>query len=263
MAKSVCRFLRGRADDGRIVISSIHQPSSQTFAAFTHVLLLAPAGRTAYFGPSARLHQYLTHLGLHCPPYHNLADFAVRCVAIPPDDAGGQQAARVAELCRRYDESPLAQENRGWKAPTTITTTAAPGPLAKGNGHGGAAVTTEAEGSGVGVGLTRSSSFPCFSLAPGVGVGVAVGAAVAAGGGAKNGGAVTSREYSAAWTTQFRHSLVRQLQAAIRCVLGVGVCLNAVDGWGGRRRGIWMDELMICIVVRLMLIPNPTHPSTQ
>lgn len=227
MAKSVCRFLRGRADNGRIVISSIHQPSSQTFAAFTHVLLLAPQGRTAFFGPSVRLHEYLTNLGLRCPPYHNLADFAIRCVAIPPDDPTGQQTARVLELCKRYDESPLAEENRAWKAPT------APLPLlppahgsrsaSNGNGNGGAASTMTAGTDSEVSGVARSSSFPCLSLPPGgVGAGLGIGMGKS--------GVVTGREYSAAWTTQFRHSLARQLQAAIRCVLRFAFCVLVVMG---------------------------------
>lgn len=214
MAKSVCRFLRGRADAGRIVVSSIHQPSSQTFAAFTHILLLAPQGRTAYFGPSARLLEYLSSLGLHCPPYHNLADFAVRCVAIPPDDAPGPgagagtgagpdgmglQARRVLELCRRYDDSDLAEANRSWKTDIILALLPArANDVSTGAGSDG--------GGGFGLGPRAAPApFPCL---PGGGLALVGGKA----------GVVTGREYSAAWVTQFRHSLVRQLQAAIRCV---------------------------------------------
>jgi ATP-binding cassette, subfamily G (WHITE), eye pigment precursor transporter len=207
MAKSVCRFLRGRADAGRIVVSSIHQPSSQTFAAFTHILLLAPQGRTAYFGPSAGLLEYLGRLGLRCPPYHNLADFAVRCVAIPPDDGqDGVQAQRVMELCHTYEASDLAEANRAWKTATILALLPGPSPST-------AAAAVDLTG-GIGQGGAlgpRSASFSCLQL-PAGGLALVGGKA----------GVVTGREYSAAWTTQFRHSLARQLLAAIRCVTGDG-----------------------------------------
>lgn len=58
MARSVCRTLRNMADTGRIVICSIHQPSSQSFMTFTHVLLLANS-RTAYYGRVENLVEYL------------------------------------------------------------------------------------------------------------------------------------------------------------------------------------------------------------
>jgi ABC-type multidrug transport system ATPase subunit len=58
MALTVCRTLREVADSGRLVVASIHQPSSRAFNYFTHVMLLA-AGHVAYYGRSDALISYL------------------------------------------------------------------------------------------------------------------------------------------------------------------------------------------------------------
>lgn len=50
MAKAVCRSLRNVAHSGRLVIGTIHQPSSDVFNLFTHVMLMTQ-GRLAYMGP--------------------------------------------------------------------------------------------------------------------------------------------------------------------------------------------------------------------
>lgn len=47
----VVHTLRNIAHDGRTVISSIHQPSSEVFALFDHLFLLS-GGHTVYFGPA-------------------------------------------------------------------------------------------------------------------------------------------------------------------------------------------------------------------
>lgn len=38
---------------GKVVICTVHQPSSQVFAMFDHVLLMAE-GRTAFMGPTSK-----------------------------------------------------------------------------------------------------------------------------------------------------------------------------------------------------------------
>ena len=49
----VMQTLRNIAGDGRTVISSIHQPSSEVFALFDDLFLLS-GGRAAYFGPAKK-----------------------------------------------------------------------------------------------------------------------------------------------------------------------------------------------------------------
>jgi len=236
MAKSVCRFLRSMADSGRLVIASIHQPSSQTFNTFTHVLLLAGNGRTAYYGPMASLLPYLASLGLQCPPYHNLADFAVRCVAIPPGEEAEAAAARVVRLCAVYEESGVAWSNHAWKMKADPMPPSLPpsssSSAGAGTGGGGGGVGGGREG-GMGRSLMKGSHQSLQTLAS-----LAVAAANTVREGGREGGRghrhthgkVFTRVYNASWMTQFRFSVVRQLQALqrdrkmtiARCFVGVG-----------------------------------------
>ena len=69
------RTLRGVAQgDGRIIIMTIHQPSSQIFYQFDRLLLMA-SGRQAYFGPSADAMAKFEAMGLRCERQFNPADY--------------------------------------------------------------------------------------------------------------------------------------------------------------------------------------------
>jgi ABC-type multidrug transport system ATPase subunit len=57
----VVQTLRKLAKDGRTVISSIHQPSSEVFALFDQLALLS-SGRTVYFGEAASAAQVTGYL---------------------------------------------------------------------------------------------------------------------------------------------------------------------------------------------------------
>lgn len=57
MTRGVCTTMRELADAGKIIMCVIHQPSSQTFDLFTHLLLLAK-GRIVYNGPMSTLQSY-------------------------------------------------------------------------------------------------------------------------------------------------------------------------------------------------------------
>jgi len=65
------------SDEGRTVITTIHQPSSEIFALFQRLLLLAD-GRTAYDGPASETVQYFGRLGYNCPIYSNPADYFIK-----------------------------------------------------------------------------------------------------------------------------------------------------------------------------------------
>jgi ABC-type multidrug transport system ATPase subunit len=47
---NIMRFMRKLADQGQAILCTIHQPSSQLFAFFDALLLLAKGGRTVFFG---------------------------------------------------------------------------------------------------------------------------------------------------------------------------------------------------------------------
>jgi ABC-type multidrug transport system ATPase subunit len=60
-------------EEGKTIITSIHQPSSAIFFAFDRLLLLAD-GYVVYFGTPNGSLEYVKRLGMECPPGYNAAD---------------------------------------------------------------------------------------------------------------------------------------------------------------------------------------------
>ena len=52
MAESIVKVLKRMASEGRTIICTIHQPSSQVFQMFDNLLLMAD-GRVAFMGKSS------------------------------------------------------------------------------------------------------------------------------------------------------------------------------------------------------------------
>lgn len=67
-------LLRLLAREGRTVICTLHQPSARLFAMVDRVYALAE-GCCVYDGAPDQVLPHLAARGLHCPPYHNPADF--------------------------------------------------------------------------------------------------------------------------------------------------------------------------------------------
>ncbi|XP_002513520.2 ABC transporter G family member 15 [Ricinus communis] len=75
----VIQTLRNIARDGRTVISSIHQPSSEVFALFDDLFLLS-GGETVYFGEAKMGVEFFAEAGFPCPSRRNPSDHFLRCV---------------------------------------------------------------------------------------------------------------------------------------------------------------------------------------
>ncbi|KAF9601544.1 hypothetical protein IFM89_020372 [Coptis chinensis] len=65
--------------DGRTVIASIHQPSSEVFELF-HNLCLLSSGKTVYFGPAAAAEEFFSLNGFPCPTMRNPSDHYLRTI---------------------------------------------------------------------------------------------------------------------------------------------------------------------------------------
>ncbi|CAJ1912444.1 unnamed protein product [Sphenostylis stenocarpa] len=75
----VISSLSNIAHDGRIVICSIHQPSSEVFNLFDDLVLLA-GGEAVYFGEATMALKCFADAGFPCPIRKNPPDHFLRCV---------------------------------------------------------------------------------------------------------------------------------------------------------------------------------------
>ncbi|KAL6205073.1 PREDICTED: ABC transporter G family member 12-like [Fragaria vesca subsp. vesca] len=75
----VIQTLRSIARDGRTVISSVHQPSSEVFALFDDLFLLS-GGETVYFGDAKTAIDFFAEAGVPCPSRRNPSDHFLRCI---------------------------------------------------------------------------------------------------------------------------------------------------------------------------------------
>lgn len=62
------------AREGRTIICTMHQPSATLFDMIDHLYVVAK-GTCLYTGGTKNLVDFLATLQLHCPTYHNPADF--------------------------------------------------------------------------------------------------------------------------------------------------------------------------------------------
>lgn len=85
------------------MICTIHQPSSEVFALFDRILLMAD-GRTAFLGPISEALEFFTDLGMPCPSNFNPADHFIFSLATVPGFEA-QSREKIARICERYSQS--------------------------------------------------------------------------------------------------------------------------------------------------------------
>ncbi|KAB1226064.1 ABC transporter G family member 11 [Morella rubra] len=73
------RIVKIAHQDGRTVIASIHQPSSEVFELFDNLCLLS-TGRTVYFGPASMSEKFFASNGFPCPSLRNPSDHYLRTI---------------------------------------------------------------------------------------------------------------------------------------------------------------------------------------
>ncbi|KAI3675839.1 hypothetical protein L1987_85435 [Smallanthus sonchifolius] len=73
------RIARLDQHEGRTIIASIHQPSTEVFMIF-HNLCLLSSGKTVYFGKRSSADQFFTLNGFPCPNFQNPSDHFLRTI---------------------------------------------------------------------------------------------------------------------------------------------------------------------------------------
>jgi ABC-type multidrug transport system ATPase subunit/small basic protein len=92
-AYTVCRLLKEMANkQGRTVVATIHQPSSEIFHLFDDLLILAE-GEIMYYGKASDAVEYFGQLGYHCPRYTNPSDYIFMNILKDVDDDYDQEEA--------------------------------------------------------------------------------------------------------------------------------------------------------------------------
>lgn len=79
-AAQVIETLRSLADQGKTIVSVIHQPSQHVFQLFDDLLLLSE-GRLMYFGEVSKVRSYMSDLGYECESEVGTAEHILDCVS--------------------------------------------------------------------------------------------------------------------------------------------------------------------------------------
>ncbi|KAK0409790.1 hypothetical protein QR680_004759 [Steinernema hermaphroditum] len=112
MAKQVAIMMRRMAHNGKTVITTIHQPSSEVFNMFDKVCFMAH-GRIVYLGPTSEVCNFWESVGpsFACPKTFNPADHVIRTLSATSKDDKKNQL-RVERIRRCFEKSDFAKKLR-------------------------------------------------------------------------------------------------------------------------------------------------------
>lgn len=103
MAKNIVHTLKTMAARGRVILCTIHQPSSDIFAMFNQMLLLAE-GRTAFMGSQQQAMEFFSKLEHPCPLNFNPADHYILTLAVEPGNEA-ECRNRTHHICDTFSNS--------------------------------------------------------------------------------------------------------------------------------------------------------------
>ncbi|XP_060593435.1 protein white-like [Ruditapes philippinarum] len=114
MAESIVQTLKEMAQKGKTVLCSIHQPSSEVFALFDHVLVIAE-GRVAFLGDTDEALKFYSNIGYPCPVNFNPADFYIMTMAVVPGSET-ECKQRIEKICDEFYQTTyvktILQDNK-------------------------------------------------------------------------------------------------------------------------------------------------------
>lgn len=108
MADTVLQVLKKLALKGKTIVVTIHQPSSELYALFDKLMLMAE-GRVAFLGTPAEAATFFDGLNSPCPSNYNPADFYVQMLAIVPSHET-ESLETIRRICDVYASSDMAKE---------------------------------------------------------------------------------------------------------------------------------------------------------
>ncbi|XP_028399573.1 protein white-like isoform X2 [Dendronephthya gigantea] len=114
MAQTVVATLHSLSQQGKTILATIHQPSSEVYQMFDNIILLAD-GRLAYVGSREDAVPYFERIGYQCPINYNPADYFVQILAFIPEKEE-ESKERIKFLCDKHDEGKTSYVK---KQPTT------------------------------------------------------------------------------------------------------------------------------------------------
>ena len=104
-SREVMSYLRKVAKaNSIIVIASLHQPSTSTFALFDKLLLLS-AGKTCYFGEADKIGGYFESIGFPIPLHFNPAEFLLDLVNVDFAEDQAFAANRLSQIHSAWNSS--------------------------------------------------------------------------------------------------------------------------------------------------------------
>ncbi|GMF42657.1 unnamed protein product [Phytophthora lilii] len=114
MAEAVMIQLQQLAREGRTVITTVHQPSSELFTLFDNLYLLCD-GVTVYNGRASEAVVYFAELGYQCPAFVNPTDYFMRQLVVldrEKDEAGVRRLELLkTEWVRKYADIVDARDS--------------------------------------------------------------------------------------------------------------------------------------------------------
>jgi len=102
-AYKVVSLIAKEAQKGRIMIYTIHQPSSEIFKLFDRLLLLTQ-GKMAYFGKASDSIDYFSKLNFICPKNYNPAEFFIKILSKEPIISNDENIEEIKKLDQEYEE---------------------------------------------------------------------------------------------------------------------------------------------------------------